>query len=324
MMNILACASDNYTMQCGILFCSVCENNQDEKIDFYVFTDNKFKEESKDKLRKTIGGYHQKTIHFVCINDADIDNVLQFETPLYTRHVFYRLLMAELLPESVNKVLYLDCDIVVRHSLLGLWNTELSDKAVAVVHDGQEGKMSQFNRLGYSYDKGYFNSGVMLANLEYWRKTNATKRLFNYIERNADKIYLPDQDPLNVIFQDEKTFIHFKYNLQSDFLLKTNYLLVDYSKYKTELSECVENPVVLHFSGARPWIEGCVHPYKDEFFYYRSKTLWKNEPLWKDRKPFKTRLLSSNLLRKPLSKLGLCSVLEDRFNRELKLVGYDI
>ena len=319
MINILACASDNYTMQCGVLFCSICENNKIEPIHFYVFVDKDFTMDHKQQMEALINKYPQKQVSFITVLDDDVNRFLKLENSYYTRHVFYRLLMAKLLPLTVDRVLYLDCDIIVRKSLRPLWEIDISKKAIGVVRDAQEGVIYQYNRLGYSYDKGYFNSGVLYANLTYWRETNATERLFEYINFHADKIKLPDQDPLNVVFQDEKKFIPFTYNLQSDFLFKVDKMAFDYNKYKKELESCRENPVVLHLSGARPWINGCKHPFKSEFIKHRDKTFWKDTPLWIEKKSINVRLYQSVFLRKILSKLGVCNTIINPFDYSLKL-----
>ena len=200
MINILACASDNYTMQCGVLFCSICENNKIEPIHFYVFVDKDFTMDHKQQMEALINKYPQKQVSFITVLDDDVNRFLKLENSYYTRHVFYRLLMAKLLPLTVDRGLYLDCDIIVRKSLRPLWEIDISKKAIGVVRDAQEGVIYQYNRLGYSYDKGYFNSGVLYANLTYWRETNATERLFEYINFHADKIKFLSHIICNLIF----------------------------------------------------------------------------------------------------------------------------
>lgn len=318
MMNIVACASDNYTMQCGVLFYSICKNNEDEVISFFVITDNGFSEFHKDQIRQTIEQFQHKTVSFIEVTDEQVDQFLQFENSYYTRHVFYRLLMPELLPQNVEKALYLDCDIIVRHSLKELWNIDITDYAIGCVHDFQEGIIYQYNRLGYTYDKGYFNSGVLLSNLKYWRSHQITNRFAKFIKEFPDKIVMPDQDVLNVVLQNEKLFIPFTYNFQSGFLWKENYMYsFEYIKYKHEILSIASDPIVLHLSGARPWIEGCDHPYKDEFFKYRSLTIWKDAPLWPESKTFKTRFIDA--LRPLGARLGICHVIPDYYDRTLKL-----
>lgn len=325
MMNIVACASDNYTMQCGVMFYSVCKNNAEEDIAFYVITDDGFSEQHKSEIRQTVESFSNKKVFFVQVTDEQIDKFISFENSYYTRHVFYRLLMAELLPQEVEKVLYLDCDIIVRHSLRDLWNVDISKYAVGCVRDGLEAEIEKFNRLGYSYDKGYFNSGVLLANLQYWRRTDAKNRFMNYIKQNAQAIRYPDQDVLNSVFVDEKLFLPFKYNAQSALLYKHQYLQIDYPKYKDSIDEAVKDPVILHLSGARPWMKGNEkeHPYSIEFFKYKKLTLWRDVPQIKkttvlSRKRY-IKMLMIIYIRKALHFVGIGSGVIDKYNRTLRL-----
>lgn len=325
MMNIVACASDNYTMQCGVLFYSICKNNEDEVISFFVITDNGFSEFHKDQIRQTIEQFQHKTVSFIEVTDEQVDQFLQFENSYYTRHVFYRLLMPELLPQNVEKALYLDCDIIVRHSLKELWNIDISNYAIGCVRDALEAEIEKFNRLHYSYDKGYFNSGVLLANLSYWRKTNAVKRFGDFINNSGMIIEHPDQDVLNCVFLNEKLFLPFTYNMQSALLYKKQYLQIDYTKYKNDIKSSLNNPVILHLSGIRPWVKGCenIHPFASEFFKYKEQTLWKDTPLVSRRDIFSTKeylkIMFNIYLRKFASRFGLASNYPDKYDRTIKL-----
>ena len=318
MMNIVLCASDNYTMPCGVTICSVCENNKDIEITFFLIVDSSFKEGHKQQLRDLLSNYSYKHILFICVNDEQVDVFLKHENAWWTRHVFYRLLSAEILPSYVERALYLDCDIIVRHSLDQLWKTDLTGVAVGCVSDGLEGVIEYYNRLEYSSIKGYFNSGVLLMNLKYWRENGISEKFFEYIRNNSDKLKHPDQDVLNVIFKDCKINLPLTYNFQSAFLYKKHYMTFDYTKYREEIEGASSDPVILHLSGVRPWIAGRVqHPYQSEFFKYRKLTMWKDEPLWPCNYSFKTRII--NKLRPFLSRFGVCHIIPDYYDRTLVL-----
>lgn len=319
MINIVACPSDNYTMQCGVLMCSLCENNYQSAVHFYIIIDTDFSQKHKDELQHITAKYPNKEITFLQVDEMRVASLLCHESDVYTRHVFYRFFIADLLPTGVTKALYLDCDIIVRHSLDQLWAIDTTGFAIGVVHDAQEGIMEQFNRLEYSYEKGYFNSGVLLVNLRFWREHNSVQALFEYIRQNPQKIKLPDQDVLNVVFQDYKLFVPFTYNVQSALLYTKDRLLIDYTKYREELEYCIEDPFILHFSGVRPWMRGARHPYVSEWYRYRDLTQWRGCALQKNKTPFKKRLLMSNAMRIIPSKFGLCSVLRDPYDPTISM-----
>ena len=70
------------------------------------------------------------------------------------------------------------------------------------------------------------------------------------------------------------------YNFQNGFLYKERNLSWEYDE---EIRDTIRNPIILHFTGDKPWQKGCNHPYKGEFFKYQKMTKWANIPLWKAR-----------------------------------------
>lgn len=204
------------------------------------------------------------------------------------KSTFYRLFLSELLP-PIPKVLYLDADIIVRHSLMPLWNTDIEDSAVGVVPDGLEGTKEFYDRLGYPSRLGYFNAGVMLINLNYWRSHNLVTLFMDYLQKNARKLLLFDQDILNYIFKDCKISLPITYNLTSGFLFKEP--KYDYWKYEKEVLEARKDPVILHFAGCQPWIaynKQQVHPFASSFFKYQNMTKWKGRKI--DKRSYSVRV----------------------------------
>lgn len=315
-INIVACASDNFTMPCGIMFYSVCVNNPDAKVNFFLITDDKFRDDNVKKLEDSVIAFGN-TLTVLRVDDKKLDSMLQFESKLYTRHVFYRLFMAELLPSSIEKALYLDCDIIVRHSLKELWNTDLADKAIGCVTDACGGLVGIYERLHYPYEYGYFNSGVLLANLKYWRDNKLSDRFVEFINQTDVQITLPDQDVLNCTLYKEKIELPLTYNSQTGLLYLSEHLLID-KKYVPELDEAISNPIILHYAGTRPWIENCSHPYTAEYIKYKNLSAWKEEPLWKEADRKKNMKLK-DILRPFLSIFGLCHKYLDFYRKDLKL-----
>ena len=208
-------------------------------------------------------------------------------------------------------MLYLDGDIIVRHSLLPLWNIDLGNSAVGVVTDGIEGTIEFYNRLQYSPQLGYFNSGVILMNLDYWREHRVVDAFMEYIKSHASSILFHDQDVLNVVFKECKIVLPIKYNMSSGFLWKTPQY--DYWKYEEEVLEARKDPVVVHFSGNNPWKTYSrlpVHPFASTFFNYQNRTRWKGVKI--DRRPFKTRVVNyvADVLRKSHLKSSLPALFE--------------
>ena len=120
-INIVACTDKKFIMPTGVMMTSVCENNMDTDVVFHIIVDEDVNDDYRD-LKDIVAAYRGKSVLFYHANDK-----MQKETfPKgknrndITRTAYYRLYLAELLPVELDKVLYLDGDVIVRHSLLPL------------------------------------------------------------------------------------------------------------------------------------------------------------------------------------------------------------
>lgn len=288
-MDIVACTDKWCVMPLGVLMTSVCVNNPNVDITFHVVHDDSVSDCDRSDLEETIAGYSGKNIAFYAVDITRFPCLPKVTTGLgITKAAFYRLLLSEILPD-IPKVLYLDSDIVVRHSLIPLWNTEIEDYAVGVVPDGLEGTKEIYERLNYPSQLGYFNTGVMLVNLDYWRNHNLVTGFMDFLRNHAGDLLFADQDVLNPTLCESKKNLPIKYN--STFLYLWEKPQYDYRKYEKEVIEAREDPVIVHFAGNQPWIAYNrlpVHPFASTFFKYQNMTKWKGVKI--DKRTFKLRV----------------------------------
>lgn len=122
-----------------------------------------------------------------------------------TTSVYARLIIGELLPTSWNRVVYLDSDTITRHPLTDLWTTDLHGNLLGAVRDdytptlGSPYGLPACQQHGLDPDLPYFNSGVMLIDLDLWRRTHAGDQAMHYLAQHGDDIRLFDQDALNAV-----------------------------------------------------------------------------------------------------------------------------
>lgn len=302
-IDIVACTDRWFVMPTGVMMVSVCENNPETDIVFHIIVDENVRAEDQQDLKDVVDRYVGKSVVFYKANEA-----MQKESfpkgwisrKDITRTAYYRLYLAELLPQDIDKVLYLDGDIIVRHSLLPLWNTDFEGNAVAAATDCSSGKIEFYNRLHYPFDLGYFNSGVLLVNLRYWREHQVLKDFVSYMENHAESIQFWDQDVLNVVFRDKKVLLPLKYNLQHQFLWRrrTTY---DYWKLEAELSEALADPCIVHFTYAfKPWrkYQAEPHPFNSTWYKYQDLTKWRGVKYEHRTKKQRIRRFGGNVLRK--------------------------
>jgi lipopolysaccharide biosynthesis glycosyltransferase len=122
----------------------------------------------------------------------------------------------------------------------------------------------------------YFNAGILMINLELWRKHNVSKRVIEFVEKNPKVILYMDQCGLNSIIDGAWKKMPPKYNLQSLFFGEdSERFLAAFDK--NEMEDSLKNPVIVHFTGVfKPWNFGEKHPYGKVYWKYRNQTPFKS------------------------------------------------
>lgn len=262
-MNIVSCIDDNFALYCGVMLTSLFENNKDENVTVHIVVDT-ISNFNKNNLVKIVSRYGQ-SIKFYGI-DSDIVHYCPVVEGRYTLSTYYRILLPSLLSNDISKVLYLDSDIIIRGRIDELWNIDIRNFSCGVVIDSLAQSIDEiFDRLEYSKDLKYFNAGVMLMNLDYWRKYDLQNETLSFIRKNPEKIKIVDQDALNYILRDSKLIISYKYNvLDPLYRVDPIYDKADFC----EINDSIKNPIILHFSQRKPWKIYCLHPLRNEYYKY--------------------------------------------------------
>ena len=164
-MHILCCTDSNFVIPLGIMMLSVCENNKTQEITFHVIIDESVTNKQKSEIVENIK--QLAVIEFYTIDISTIREHLVVKNENLPICVYYRLLIENVLPKDIDKILYLDADIIVRHDLKELWETDISTHALGAVINQSDG-MKFWERLQYPKSKGYFNAGVVIINLKYF------------------------------------------------------------------------------------------------------------------------------------------------------------
>lgn len=271
---------------------SLCCNNPESEVTIHVLIDDSVTVKDKEDLTTTISRFPNGKVLFYNVDLSLLPAFpsLEKRPGQISKAAYYRLMLSEILPESLHKVLYMDGDLIVRGSLSPLWNTDLTGYAVAAASDSSDGYIEFFNRLRIPFEKGYFNSGVLLVNLDYWREHAVINEFYDFIKTRATDIILWDQDVLNFVFQNRKTSFPIKYNLTNGYFFKTPRF--DYWKKEKELSDALKNPVVVHFSSDKPWYiyQRVPHPFTSTWMLYQNQTLWKG--VMQEKRPMKMRIVN--------------------------------
>jgi len=231
------------------------DNNKDCKISIHVLHSSLDEADVSliDKVVKQYGGelFSYKVTADRVGKTADKIKTLPKET-------FFRLLCMEYLPEHIERVLYLDCDIIVNGSIKEMYNIDMTGYMFAAADDYIEvlGGLPVIPALEQRavVDKyipkncKYVNAGVLLINLEYLRKAVTTEEIITMIEEFGDQLVFHDQDLLNYVFYEH--ILHLDYSIY-------NYFPV-YWKWE-DLTPGI--PAIIHYGGVfKPW--------KDYYYTY--------------------------------------------------------
>lgn len=267
-MDICFTFDAKYLQYVYVVIASIVENNQ-TKIRFHLISSNISKKDVQ-KIKAWIDSLGQECFLYQINNSkysfCPIKNV---DNNRLSTAAYYRIDIPQILPENIKKVLYLDLDVLVLKDISDLFNINIDNYPLAVVE----------------VLNNYFNSGVMLMNLDYFRKNNLSEQLYTYIKYNQDKINFYDQDAFNNLLKGNWYKLPPKYNA-GDILVETleNTLNMGLLPiYPPEqVKEARNNPAIVHYAGSfhyKLWYQDCIHSKQDLFLYYRSKTPFKDAKL---------------------------------------------
>lgn len=272
-MNICVAANSKYVRYLYVMFTSLFINNKDETFSIYVLQCD-FTTEDKALIGRLCGDYNHK-VQFIQINPKEFECLPT--TYRYSLETYFRFKIIEQIPETEDKILYLDVDLIIRGSIRELYSIDLGTNyfaACTCMMQPQlvEQKQHIFNRYD---DLRYFNAGVMLWNLKELRGKVCFR---DFIQGGYDLNFnLPsvDQEILNYLFYDKTLYLDpYKYNylVYRDLRKKP-----DEKEHKMALES---NPIIYHYCWFNPWQVGSKTEKYYEWWKYAKLTPFYQDFLW--------------------------------------------
>lgn len=220
-INVAFTVDKNYHLFTMLTINSILKNNTSDSDYMFYVVENGFTDKHKAQMQKYVEKRGQK-VTFINVDTNKLDKGEDFFNNRQwlgrlTSISLARILLPELLPKDVKRVLYLDADILVLGDLLPLYNTRLNGKVAAMASDGM---LPQYTF--YKFKPPYFNSGVIVMDLDLWRKYGLSRQLLTYLHDNMDKFTpngdsrtyfnFPDQDLINYCLRGKVKKLDQKYN----------------------------------------------------------------------------------------------------------------
>ena len=255
-INVCISCDDNYAKYAGVVIASILLNaGEDDEFSFYIL-DGGISDKAKLRINR-LKSIRHCDINFVKIDESQFEVYKDIPTHKYiSMAAYYRLKLPELLPD-VDRVIYLDCDVIVRKSLAEFFNTKLDeDYYIAGVLDARVKYKPQWK------DTKYVNSGVLLMDLNKIRWDNVSDIFLDYTQKHFDEIKTGDQDIINFALKGKIKIVDDRWNVQvSSFLSRSSF---------------TKDPYIIHYiARQKPWMFGSYNHFKNEYFKVLAHTPWK-------------------------------------------------
>ena len=245
-IEIILAADDNYLIPLCVTIASILSTTKGP-LRISVISD--FSQESKSAVT-TVGQHFGGQIDFL-----ELQKKHQRSFPssqMWGREssaTYVRLWLANYLPDK-KKILYLDCDILVRHDLRALWSYELGSEVIGAIRDPFVSKVEEVDK---NFGGDYFNAGVLLINLEAWRKDEIGKKALSSMRMLEDQNYpyiFHEQSPLNKAVNGKWVRLPPTWNYAEDIDLHYGSFNLD----AAELRSLKADAALYHFrTSKKPW-----------------------------------------------------------------------
>lgn len=250
-INILVTLNEAYLPHLNVMLFTLIRYNPDCYFDVYLLH-SAIREESLHPTEAVLG--QTGCLHPIRISESGLENAPT--TSRYPQEIYFRIFASYYLPKNLERVLYLDPDLVVNGSILPLYRIPLDEYYFAAAsHIGTFMHKVNELRLDMDEDSPYINSGVMLMNLELLRLEQNFDDVFAFIEKRKSHLVLPDQDIISSLYGCKiYTLDPFRYNMTERLYQKQIFFERDFN-----LEWVKKHSVIIHYCGRnKPWKENYI------------------------------------------------------------------
>ena len=297
-LNVLFSSDNHYAQHLGAAMQSLLENNPDFTVIRIYIIDNQISDLSKEKLCDIARKFSNGAIFWIPFEKWKSQLQLNMTWSISISS-YARLFVAEMIPDEIDRILYLDCDMIVCDSLQNLWNTELRDCILGAVQDSIGDRTK--NAVGLLPEEPYFNAGILLIDLAKWRNLDIGTKCVHFIAEKNGSVVHHDQGVLNGVLKnqwfrlplcDNLMTIHFIFNRRR----VMNYF-GEHSEFysENEIMDAKEYPVIIHYTPSftsRPWCKDCKHPWRALYWENLNQTPWKGAKPEKSKDKWYVRLIN--------------------------------
>ena len=300
-ISVVYCSSDLFAEVCAVSMVSLFENNRHLKGIQVFVVDDHIQQKNKDRIQEMTEKYG-RTVHFIPMPDPSVFYQDERFTIKSLGHTYARMILGDIIPNDVERIISLDSDTMVLGKLDELWNTDMKEHPIAGVDDCM-GAVALVKTQHLKPDAIHCNAGMYLIDLTTWRIENWTEQFHQYIKGLFDKhIALGgyEEEVITKVVGERMMILPPKNNLmtlEQVFSYKELLRFRQPMKYYTEeeIEEAKRNPVITHTTNffyvrKRIYEENIDHPMRSQYVKYRALTPWKDDPAMTVTQTFKQKI----------------------------------
>lgn len=246
-----------YVRPMGVSLTSIVVNNPNIHIHTHLFASS-LSDGDLLKFESLVNKYLNLEISLYHVDDKII-NMLPVKQylPLAT---YFRLMMPIILPD-IDRLLYLDSDILCLGSISEILEIDMESKTALVISDINRTAYKRIEALALKSEK-YFNAGIMLIDCKRWNEKKFSEKALSLLCNSPDRFLYLDQDVLNLILEDDSKYIDKEWNyIRGEYALPSN----------IKLLHCTAHP--------KPWKILCNSKEQSLFLRYETLSPWRGTPL---------------------------------------------
>ena len=298
---VLCAVDDNYVMPLTVMLQSAARHVGSDKHIHVLLIDGGITPLNLLKLEVSLAQL-PITVHLVEPDHSLIEDLVISHHA--THSVYFRLLASLLLPDCIDRIIYLDADMIIQDDISELWDKPLQDHYCLAVPDiacpyisarhalpnykqareflAADNPVQNWGQLGLDPTAHYFNSGVMVINLKRWRDEQIEKKLLATLRDNEKYIWCWDQYALNVVFCGQWGKLPYRWNQGAQVFQFPDAQSIPIPE--ADFLEMKDNPAVIHYTTEwKPWKYNDYHPLREFFLQAMDETVfggWRPEPTY--------------------------------------------
>jgi lipopolysaccharide biosynthesis glycosyltransferase len=269
---VVACgADDHYAQPLGVMLRSVRANLDAGRALVVYLLDGGIGPAARKRLAESWRS-GRITIHWLPVEESRFRGL-----PLWGRmpvSTYFKLLVPELLPDHVERALWLDCDLVALADVGPLWDADSGGRHVLAAQDqvvplvSSRDGVAGWRELGLGVNAKYFNAGVMVVDLARWRRERIVEHVLDHLRRYRKRVVFWDQEGLNAVLSGAWGELDPRWNHNVS-------VGAHRGRRRRPAGAAEDEPWILHFSGnLKPWVYPCGHPFHGSYFHYLDQTAW--------------------------------------------------